>query len=131
MLVAFVVFPGGPPSLWVSLAPASSPTYALAAPGTAALSALFPRTVDLNSIGRASNAHGFASLAGLLVFVAASAPSVLLVFLSGLAPTIPVLTPIALLLLVRHRASRQPACYSGGSRCFSISGGRIWGLVAS
>ncbi len=97
MLVAFVVFPGGSPSLWVSLAPAFVATYALAAPGTAALSALFPRTVDLNSVGRASNAHGFASLVGLLVFVAAAVPSVLLVFLSGLAH-IPALTPIALLL---------------------------------
>jgi hypothetical protein len=37
------------------------------------LSALFPRVVDLNSIGRASNAHGLAALLGMATFVAAAA----------------------------------------------------------
>jgi hypothetical protein len=56
MLVAFVLYPGGPPALWLSLPPALVATYALAAPGAAALSAVFPRTVDLNSIGRGTAA---------------------------------------------------------------------------
>jgi hypothetical protein len=96
-LVAFVLFPGGPPALWLSLAPALVATYALAAPGAAALSAIFPRTVDLNSVGRGSNAHGLAGLLGLLLLVAAGVPSVLLIFLSRLAQ-IPALAPLLLLL---------------------------------
>ena len=49
----------------------------LAAPGAAALSAIFPRTVDLNSIGRGSNPHSLANLLGLLLFAAAGLPGVL------------------------------------------------------
>ena len=111
-LVAFVLFPGGSVALWLSLAPALVATYALAAPGAAALSALFPRTVDLNSIGRGSNAHGFANLLGLLMFVAAGVPSVFIVFLTGLAQ-MPVLTPIALLLWCGISLVVSRALFSG------------------
>jgi hypothetical protein len=98
MLVAFVLFPGGSPALWVSLPLALVAAYLLAAPGAAALSALFPRTVDLNSIGRGSNAHGVANLLGMLMFVAAGLPSALLTALmTGLVHR-PALTPIVLLL---------------------------------
>ena len=45
----------------------------LVAPAAAIFSALFPRVVDLNSIGRASNAHGLSALLGMLTFVAAAA----------------------------------------------------------
>jgi hypothetical protein len=74
-VVALVLFPGGSPALWLSLPLALVATYALAAPGAAALSALFPRTVDLNSIGRGSNAHGAATLLGLLASMASGAAS--------------------------------------------------------
>ena len=47
--------------------------YCLVAPAAAIFSALFPRVVDLNSIGRASNAHGLSALLGMLTFVAAAA----------------------------------------------------------
>ena len=40
--LAFVLFPGGSPALWLSLPPALVATYALAAPGAAALSADLP-----------------------------------------------------------------------------------------
>ena len=97
VLVAFTVFPGGSPALWLSLAPALVATYALAAPGAAALSAIFPRTVDLNSIGRGSNAHGLAGLLGLLIFVAAGLPGALIVVLTlGLLHQ-PGLTPVVML----------------------------------
>ncbi len=66
MLVAFVLFPGGAPALWLSLPPALVAAYLLAAPGAATLSAVFPRTVDLNSAGSGSNAHGLANLLGML-----------------------------------------------------------------
>jgi len=96
VIVAFVLFPGGSPALWLSLPPALVATYALAAPGAAALSAVFPRTVDLNSIGRGSNAHGLAGLLGLLIFVAAGLPGALIAALTlGLLHR-PGLTPVAM-----------------------------------
>ncbi len=75
VVVAFVLFPDGSPWLWLSLPPGLVATYAIAAPGAAALSAIFPRAVDLNSIGRGSNAHGLAGLLGLLLFVASGLPA--------------------------------------------------------
>ena len=47
--------------------------YLLVAPAAAIFSAVFPRVVDLNSIGRGSNAHGLSGLLGMLTFVAAAA----------------------------------------------------------
>ena len=43
---------------------------------------MFPRVVDLNSIGRGSNAHGASGLIGLLSFVVSAAPPVLLSLLA-------------------------------------------------
>ena len=97
MLVAFVLYPGGPPALWLSLPPALVATYALVAPGAAALSAVFPRTVDLNSIGRGSNPHSFANLLGLLLFAAAGLPGILIVFVTPSLVHTPSLTPIVML----------------------------------
>jgi hypothetical protein len=97
VIVAFVLLPGGSPALWLSLLPALAATYALAAPGAAALSALFPRTVDLNSIGRGSNAHGLAGLLGLLLFVAAGLPSGLIVALTMGVMHRPGLTPMVMI----------------------------------
>ena len=78
-IVAWALVPQGHPALWLSLFPAVASTYLLAAPGAAALSAVFPRPVDLNSIGRGSNAHGAAGFLGLLLFVAAGIPAILLI----------------------------------------------------
>ena len=97
VIVAFILFPGGSPALWLSLPPALVATYALAAPGAAALSALFPRTVDLNSIGRGSNAHGLAGFIGLLIFVAAGLPSGLIVAVTTGLMHRPGLTPLVML----------------------------------
>ncbi|HET7218977.1 MAG TPA: hypothetical protein VFJ02_13065, partial [Vicinamibacterales bacterium] len=72
-------------------------TYALVAPGAAVLSTLFPRTVDLNSIGRGSNAHGVAGLLGLVVFAAAALPCILLTFVALAVLQRPDLTPLLLL----------------------------------
>jgi hypothetical protein len=94
VVAAYVLFPAGPVALWLSLPPALLATYAIAVPGAAALSALFPRSVDLNSIGRGSNAHGAASLLGLLVFAAGALPCVLLAVLAIAVLDRPSLTPI-------------------------------------
>jgi hypothetical protein len=74
---AKVLFPGGHPALWACVPLGIAATYVLAAPVAAALSAVFPRSVDLNSIGRGSNAHGAAAFLGTLVFLAAGASCLL------------------------------------------------------
>jgi hypothetical protein len=97
MIFCFVlpslILPGGSASLWIALALAVIATYVLLTPVSAALSAVFPKTVDLNSIGQGSNAHQGATLLGMLAFLVSVAPSVLLTFVaiqilhrSGLAP---------------------------------------------
>jgi hypothetical protein len=97
MLVALVLAPGGAPALWLTLPPALVATYLLVAPGAAALSAIFPKAVDLNSISRGSNPHSFASVLGLLVVTAAALPSVLLFVLMTWLVRVPALTPIVML----------------------------------
>jgi len=98
LILASVLFPGGAPALWLSLPLALLATYALAAPGAAALSAVFPRPVNLNSIGRGSNAHGAAGMLGLLVFVAAGLPCVLLVLVATGLLGRPALAPLLMIV---------------------------------
>jgi len=76
------MFPGGRPGLWAGLVLAVLATYALIAPVAATLSAIFPKTVDLNSIGNSSNAHQGAGLLGMLAFAASIAPPALLTFMA-------------------------------------------------
>ena len=77
-----LLLPGGDLALWVCIPLTAIATYLTAAPIAAILSAIFPRAVDLNSIGRGSNAHGAAGLLGMLAFVAAAAPGTLLAMLA-------------------------------------------------
>jgi hypothetical protein len=81
-VLAGLVFRGSHPLLWLSLIFAVVATYALLAPAAAALSAIFPKTVDLNSIGNNSNAHQAAGLLGMLAFAASAAPPLLLAMLA-------------------------------------------------
>ncbi|MEN3340053.1 MAG: hypothetical protein V7647_3729 [Acidobacteriota bacterium] len=74
LVAAFIVLPGDRSvASWIAIPVALVSVYCLVAPAAAMLSALFPRVVDLNSIGRASNAHGLAALLGMVTFVAAAA----------------------------------------------------------
>jgi hypothetical protein len=82
LLLPSILFPSGPAAHWVGLVFAVIATYALMAPAAAALSAIFPKTADLNSIGNSSNAHQGAGLLGMLAFAAALAPAGLLTFLA-------------------------------------------------
>jgi hypothetical protein len=82
LLVPAVMFPGGRATFWIALALGAVATYALTAPAAAALSALFPKQVDLNSIGNRGNAHQAAGLLGILAFAAAVAPPALLTFVA-------------------------------------------------
>ena len=67
-----LIFPGGPPALWLSLLLSVISTYVLFAPAAAAWSAIFPKDVDLNSIGNSGNAHQLAGLLGMPAIVAAA-----------------------------------------------------------
>jgi len=77
-LVAVALFPGGPLGYWLALFLAATATFVLLAPIAAVLSAVFPKTADLNSIGHSSNPHQAAGLLAFLAFAATSAPSPLL-----------------------------------------------------
>jgi hypothetical protein len=79
LLASFALFPGGSPALWLAIPLGLLSTSLLVAPVAAICSAMFPRVVDMNSIGRGSNAHGLSGLLGILAFGAAGAPSLLLV----------------------------------------------------
>ena len=74
LLLPAVMFPPGPKGYWIALVLAAIATYALISPAAAALSALFPKAVDLNSIGNSSNAHQGAGLLGMLSFAASILP---------------------------------------------------------
>ncbi len=94
---ASVLFPGGPLSLWASVPIALAAIYVLVAPVAALLSTLFPRAVDLNSIGNRSNAHGVASLVGMGAFVLAGLPPLALALLATAWLERPGLAPLLLL----------------------------------
>ena len=96
-LTAVIMFPGGSPALWLAIPIALTSVYLLVAPVAAILSAIFPRTVDLNSIGSGSNAHGLASLLGLVAFVAAGVPCLLIVMAASEWIQRPALMPVLLL----------------------------------
>ena len=95
---SWMLLPSGHPALWIGLLLGLAATYTLAAPGVAVLSAIFPRAVDLNSIGRGSNAHGAANLLGLLLFAVAGAPSILLTLLATGLLHRPALAPVLMLV---------------------------------
>lgn len=93
-----LVFPGGDPFLWLALPFGLLATFVLVSPVAAALSAMFPRTVDLSSIGHGSNAHQAAGLLGMLSYVVASAPAVGVVLLGTRFLHRPPLVPFFMLI---------------------------------
>jgi hypothetical protein len=97
-LMAGLYFRDWPLALWLCLPTAMIATIAIGSPGAAALSALFPRSVDLNSIGRGSNAHGVAGLLGMLAFVAAAAPGAVLAMVVGVGMQRPRLAPVLIVV---------------------------------
>jgi hypothetical protein len=94
---ALILFPCGEPALWLCVPLSLAATYLLVAPAAAALSAIFPRAVDMNSIGR-SNAHGTAGFLGTLAFLAAGAPCLILVTLATAWLERPLLAPVFLVV---------------------------------
>jgi hypothetical protein len=97
LVAAFVAFPGGSPAMWLAIPISLVAVHLIVAPAAAMFSALFPRTVDLNSVGRGSNAHGLATLLGLATFVAGGAPCILLTLAASRLLHQPALAPVLLL----------------------------------
>lgn len=96
LAIPAMMFPLGWPGFWLGVIFAGLSTFILLAPATTTLSALFPKTVDLNSIGNSGNAHQGAAMLGMLSFVASAAPSGLLTFLALKGLRRPELVPLLL-----------------------------------
>ncbi len=92
-IAALLLFPGGPAALWVTIPPGLISVYLIVAPVGAIASAIFPKSVDLNTIG-SNNAHGLAALMGMLSFGAAAVPPALLAILAVRFLERPVLAPM-------------------------------------
>jgi hypothetical protein len=97
-LAAVFLFPGGSVAHWISVPLAAASIYLLVAPVTAAASATFPRAVDLNSVGRASTAHGLAGLIGVGSVVLSGLPPAGMALLANAWLKRPELTPVMLLI---------------------------------
>jgi hypothetical protein len=76
IVLSYALLPGGPPGLWLALVLGGVAAYLTLSPVAAALSAIFPRAVDMNSIGSGSNPHQFANLLGLVALVLSVLPPV-------------------------------------------------------
>jgi hypothetical protein len=94
IVASMLLFPGGTAATWLALVLGLVSIYLVVAPVAAMCSAAFPRAVDMNSIGRGSNAHGAAGLIGMLSFVAAGAPPLLLTMLATRVLERPAMTPV-------------------------------------
>jgi hypothetical protein len=79
VLVSLMLFPGGDPGAWLALLLGMAATWMLVAPIAAVLSAIFPRAVDLTSVGRGSNAHAAAGMLGMAAIGLSALPAVLAV----------------------------------------------------
>jgi len=98
MALSVIAFPGGSPAMWATLALSFLAIYVASAPLAAMLSIIFPRVVNLNSIGRDSNAHGAAGFLGLLSFAGAALPCIALAFLAVVVLEQPWLAPLFLVI---------------------------------
>lgn len=108
MLAALALFPGGSPALWLAVPIGLVGVYLLLAPALAFGSILFPRVVNLNSIGSGSNAHFLAGLMGLAGMGLAAMPPILLALLATGWLNRPTLAPLFLAgwCLVAYAAHR-------------------------
>lgn len=113
----FLIYPGGHPALWLSLPLILISIYVVAAPVAATLSAAFPRTVNLNSIGRGSNAHAMAGLLGMLAILVAAIPPALMA-LAASAVGRPALAPVLLLVWTAIAAVIGRALFVPARRVF-------------
>lgn len=94
IVATLILFPAGSGALWVALPLALLSVHFIVSPLAAMCSATFPRAVNMNSIGRGSNAHGAAGLIGLLSFVGAGLPPILIAVTAMTLLDRPVLAPV-------------------------------------
>lgn len=80
-VAAGVITGGRSPMIWLMVLLGACASYLITAPGAAVLSLLFPRAVDLSTIGQGSNAHQAAGLLGFLGFAVSCVPPVGLVII--------------------------------------------------
>ena len=120
MAGALLAFPGGSPWLWLAVPLALAATYILTAPAAAALSAIFPRAVDMNSIGRGSNAHGAAGFIGFVAVLAAGVPSALLVLLATRVLGQPALAPLFLIVWLGAATATAAALFVPVRKLFAV-----------
>jgi hypothetical protein len=97
VVAAAALFPGAGMWMWTAIPLGIAAAYLLVSPAAALLSAVFPRPVDLNSIGRNSNAHGLAAFVGFLAYAAASGLSLLVSIITSQFLGRPDLTPLVML----------------------------------
>lgn len=97
-LAVYLMFPGGSLALWLCVPIGLLATYLIVTPAAATFSAIFPKLVDLSSIGGRGNAHGLAGLLGMLSFVAGALPCVLIVLIASKLLDRDWLAPLLLLL---------------------------------
>lgn len=88
---------GGPIGTWITVALGVAAAYLIVTPVAAVLSAIFPRPVDLNSIGHGSNAHGAAGFLGFVAFGTAGAMSLAVALLAVRVFRRPDLMPLFML----------------------------------
>lgn len=129
VLAAWLSPTGGALALWASVPLALVSTYLLAAPVAAMLSAIFPRAVDLNSIGNGSNAHGVAGLLGTATFVAAGLPNMVLVFVATAVFDAAVLAPIFLTAWMALSAALSVPLFRAAVRIFDARREQIAGRL--
>jgi hypothetical protein len=97
LLLSLLLFPGGSVAHWISVPIAMSAVYCLLSPIAAAASVVFPRVVEMNSVGRGSNAHGLAGLIGVFSVILSGLPPIGLALATNGWFQRPELTPIVLL----------------------------------
>ena len=111
-----VLSPAAPIALWAAVFVATAASHLILAPAGAIVSALFPKTVNMNRLSGASNPNGIASLLGVFLTAASCGPPLLVAAGTFLATRSPILALLAVLgyavvaagisLLLTHAAAR-------------------------
>jgi hypothetical protein len=120
VLAGMAIFRSGSPALWAAVPLSLIATYLLISAPAAILSATFPRLVDLNSIGRGSNAHGLAGLLGMLSFVAAGASNLVIIFAATSWLKRPALVPVLLVAWCAIAFAVSRLLFGVARRVFSV-----------
>lgn len=120
VVAGMAIFRSGSLALWAAVPLSLIATYLLVSAPAAILSATFPRLVDLNSIGRGSNAHGLAGLLGMLSFVVAGASNLVIIFAATSWLKRPALVPVLLVAWCAMAFAVSRLLFGVARRVFSV-----------